>query len=48
MNGKLVAIGSALIAAAVLPTPDDVLIVSPIAQLIAGSGLLIAGLAMKK
>jgi hypothetical protein len=41
-------VGLALIFFAILPTPDDVVIISPIVQLFAGIALLIKGIEGKK
>lgn len=46
-NGKI-ALGCGLIAVALLPTPDDITIVSPLAQLGAGTFFIISGLMEKK
>lgn len=47
MNGGRVAFGSGLVALAVAPTPDDLTVVSPVLQLIAGSILIVTGLVEK-
>lgn len=44
MNKDLVVTGAGFIALALIPTPDDVTIVSPLAQLIGGSVLIGIGL----
>lgn len=46
-DAKLIALGSGLIAVAIIPTPDDLTVVSPLAQLVGGTALVIAGLIKK-
>jgi hypothetical protein len=47
LNKDLVLIGSGIIGLAVTPTPDDVTIVSPLAQFLIGGGLVAVGLLQK-
>lgn len=41
---ELITIGVGLIGLAVTPTPDDVTVVSPLAQLVIGAGFIVAGM----
>lgn len=46
-NKGLIALGLGAIGVAIAPTPDDITIVSPLAQLVVGGGLIIVGLLTK-
>lgn len=46
MRAGLITAGVGLIGVGILPTPDDVTIISPLLQILAGTGFLIAGLVM--
>lgn len=48
MNEGRIAVGLGLIAFAILPTPDDVTVVSPVAQALAGSLLIVSGMIDKE
>lgn len=48
MRGDLITLGSSLVALAIIPTPDDVTVISPIIQLVAGVSLIGVGLVLKK
>lgn len=47
MNTPFIMLGLGLLSAAVLPTPDDVTVISPAIQAVAGTGFLIYGLTAK-
>lgn len=47
MNGSRVAWGLGLMALALLPTPDDVTIISPIIQFVGGAFLVTSGVIEK-
>ena len=48
MNAAWVATGAVLITMGVVPTPDDVTVISPVIQIVGGTALIIAGLVMKE
>lgn len=48
MRADFIAAGAGLIALGVFPTPDDVTVVSPLAQIAGGAALVIAGLVSKE
>lgn len=47
MNAGKIAIGSSLVLLGVTPTPDDITIISPLVQVIAGGFLIVAGIVEK-
>lgn len=48
MNENKVALGLGIIGLALLPTPDDLTVVSPVVQILAGAFFIGAGLLEKK
>lgn len=44
LNEALIGTGATMIVTGIVPTPDDVTVISPIAQIVGGAGLVSIGL----